>query len=166
MAEKNISVKVNFISSGMGVSKVPLAVAGSGVIAATDDTLRITSVRPSLNWNALGGLVIAIVAIVATFKTGKTWMAVTGIGIAIGAGFLPKRAGTKQATKEFPWSKVRNVRLGDPEAKAHSARGVGHSEHEILWFEVKEGINWKSVKAVPAAGAGKDFIEFASSRIG
>ncbi len=48
MADKNISMKVNYVSSGMGVSKVPLAVAGSGVIKATDDTLRITSVRPSI----------------------------------------------------------------------------------------------------------------------
>ena len=165
MANQTVTIKVSYLSSGLGVSKVPLTVAGLGTIEATDDALFVKGVKPATNWNAFAGLGIAALAIVATYMTGKTWMALTGMGVAVGAGFLPKKAGNKKITKEFPWNKVRNVRIGDPEARAHAVRGINQSGNEILWLEVKEGINWKSVKVALAAESLRDFIEFASKAI-
>ncbi len=165
MANQTITINVTYLSSGLGVSKVPLAVAGLGIIEATDDALIVKGVKPATNWNAFAGLGIAAAAIVATYMTGKTWVALTGMGVAVGAGFLPKKAGNKKITKKFRWSKVRNVRIGDPEARAHAVRGMNHAGNEILWLEVREGINWKSVKVALAAETIRDFIDFTSNAI-
>lgn len=158
---------MNYVGSGLRVSKVPLKLSGSGTIEATSNGVRLVDLKPGTNWNALGGIAIAIVAIYATFKTGKIWMAVAGIGAAVGAGSLPKKAGATRITKEFPSKKVRNVHFGDPEANAHAVRNVSASAGgEVLWFEVKEEINWKSVKAVPNTGEANEFVEFANNRTG
>ncbi len=147
--ESSNSFEIAIIGFDLVVTKVPLQVAGDGSIAFSAEGLTVEG-QASARWLPWTALASVMLGLYLTVKFNDPMLAVFGVMAGALFGALLRIPGRARFKHTYPWDKVRKLRLVRLGHIAAAMR-VESSDAVAIWVEVKQGINWRYLHALPRA---------------
>jgi uncharacterized RDD family membrane protein YckC len=144
----HLGFEVDYVGFDLEVTKVPWAVSGNGVIEVNGDGLLVKGMKPA-RWASLGALGVVVLGFVIAFMAKLSVIAIAGVAVGIVMAFVLKPAGTVPVSRQFPWQKIRKLRMRRLGPIARLARKSWQADSPTLWFEVRDGMSWRYVHALP-----------------
>lgn len=106
-------MQVEYDPPGMGTTRVPNPISGSGTLAVTQTGIDVVG-QKSRDVSFLGAIgVVAAILVGAWFQLGVPIIVGIASGIIAAAG-AARFVGKKRIEVHYPWSAVRSVRYDDP----------------------------------------------------